>query len=147
MIGEGMDLDRMKKYADELGIPSNTVHFDGLLEGEALATSLRNASFLVLFSNYENMPVVINEAFASGIPVVATRVGGIAEHVVENTGILVDAGDEAGLSRALSQMLDSCNNFDTNGIRKYAMENFSKGAIAEQFINIYTAVLSKTKHL
>ena len=147
MIGEGMDLSRMKKYADELGIPANTVHFDGLLEGESLAASLRNASFLVLFSNYENMPVVINEAFASGIPVVATRVGGIAEHVVENKGILVDAGDEAGLCRALSQMLDSCDKFNTNDIRKYAMENFSKDVIAEQFINIYRAVLSKTKHL
>jgi glycosyltransferase involved in cell wall biosynthesis len=146
MIGEGMDLERMKKLADELGIHQKIVFFSGLLEGETLALAMREASFLVLFSNYENMPVVINEAFASGIPVVATRVGGIAEHVDETKGILVEAGDEKGMAKSLSQMLDTCEAYDKSLIRNYALEHFSKKAIAEQFISIYKGMIRKSKN-
>jgi glycosyltransferase involved in cell wall biosynthesis len=146
MIGEGLDLDRMTNFARELNIVGKTVHFTGLLEGDAIASALRQSSFLVLFSNFENMPVVINEAFASGIPVVATRVGGIAEHVDERKGILVYAGDETGMAKALSQMLDSYDTFDKNFIRNYALEQFSEKAIAEQFISIYRSILRKSKN-
>jgi len=146
LIGEGEDLKRMQKYADEIGLLGKTVYFNGLLEGRNLATAVREATFLVLFSNYENMPVVINEAFASGIPVVATRVGGIVEHVDESKGKLVDAGDEQGLALALSQMLDTYQTYDRKIIREYALEHFSNAAIAERFNTVYKAVLSKTKH-
>ena len=147
LIGEGADLERMRAFAHELGIYDKIVYFDGLLEGDAIAVALRQARFLVIFSNYENMPVVINEAFASGIPVVATRVGGIAEHVDAQKGMLVDAGDENSLIRGLSQMLDQSETYDHKAIRQYAVDNFSIEAIAAQFGAIYTAIASKTKHI
>ena len=137
----------MRAFAHELGIYDKIVYFDGLLEGDAIAVALRQARFLVIFSNYENMPVVINEAFASGIPVVATRVGGIAEHVDAQKGMLVDAGDENSLIRGLSQMLDQSETYDHKAIRQYAVDNFSIEAIAAQFVAIYTAIASKTKHI
>ena len=146
LVGEGEDLESMRAYAHELGIYNKTVHFDGLLEGDAMAVAMRQAQFLVLFSNYENMPVVINEAFASGIPVVATRVGGIPEHVDAQKGILVDAGDENGLMKALSQMLDKSDAYDHNAIRQYALANFSINAVAAKFGNIYRAIVSNTKN-
>jgi len=147
LAGEGEDLERMRAYALQLGIYNSTVHFDGLLEGDAIAAALRQSRFLVIFSNYENMPVVINEAFASGIPVVATRVGGIAEYVDSLKGILVDAGDENGLIRALSQMLDQSETYDHHAIRQYAVDNFSVHAVAGQFGTIYSAIETKTKHI
>ena len=76
LIGEGMDLDLMKEKAKEL-LLINKVSFTGLLQGQALANELSSGDFLVLSSNYENMPVVILEALASGLPVVSTNVGGI----------------------------------------------------------------------
>ena len=147
LIGEGKDMESLRAYALELGIYNKTVHFDGLLEGDAIAIALRRARFLVIFSNYENMPVVVNEAFASGIPVVATRVGGIAEHVNPQKGILVDAGDEKELTRALSQMLDQCETYDHKAIRQYAVDNFSVEVVAAQFGALYAAIITKTKHL
>ena len=145
LVGEGIDLERMRAYATDLGICKKYVFFDGLLEGDAIAVAMRQSLFLVIFSNYENMPVVINEAFASGIPVVATRVGGIAEHVDEKKGMLLDAGDENGLVKALSQMLDKSETYDLRAIRQYAMDNFSVDAIAKQFGAIYTTIVAKTK--
>lgn len=144
LVGEGEDLEDMRAYALELGILNKNVHFDGLLEGDAIAASLRQSCFLVIFSNYENMPVVINEAFACGIPVVATRVGGIAEHVDAQKGILIDAGDENGLLRALSLMLDQSEHYDQKVIRQYAEDNFSGKAVAGQFEAIYSAIMTKT---
>lgn len=143
LVGEGEDLERMRAYATELGIYGKTVYFDGLLEGEDVATALNQSLFLVIFSNYENMPVVINEAFSSGIPVVSTSVGGIPEHVDVKKGMLVDAGDESGLVRALSQMLDKSDSFNKVAIRKYALDNFSVNAIAMQFGAIYKAIMTK----
>ena len=78
LVGEGEDLEMLKSYAVELGLKSPRVQFRGLLTGKALVEAMRSASFLVLFSNYENMPVVVNEAFAVGIPVIATNTGGIS---------------------------------------------------------------------
>jgi glycosyltransferase involved in cell wall biosynthesis len=143
LAGEGADLEPMRAYALELGIFNKTVLFRGLLEGEAIAAALRQSRFLVLFSNYENMPVVINEAFASGIPVVATRVGGIAEHVDLQKGMLVDAGDEKGLVNALSEMLDQSDIYDSKAIRQYAVDNFSIQAVAEKFNSVYSAIAAK----
>ena len=89
LIGEGMDLDLMKEKAQNLQL-INKVSFTGLMEGQKLADELSSGDFLVLSSNYENMPVVILEALASGLPVVSTNVGGIKEMIDESKGILVE---------------------------------------------------------
>ena len=145
LVGEGEDLDRMQSYAAELGILNKAVFFDGLLEGNAIADTLRQARFLVIFSNYENMPVVINEAFSSGIPVIATRVGGIPEHVDSPKGMLVNAGDEKGLVTSLTLMLDQSDSYDHYLIREYAESNFSADAVAAQFGAIYDTIMAKRK--
>jgi len=79
LIGEGVDFEELKHYADELKIKDSFVFFCGEKENKALVSEINNADFMLLFSNYENMPVVINESFACGIPVIATNVGGISK--------------------------------------------------------------------
>ena len=54
----------------------------------------------------ENSPLVIHEAFLAGVPVVASRIGGIPELVTDEVnGLLFDAGDVAGLTRALARIV------------------------------------------
>ncbi len=81
LVGDGMDFEIMKQYAIDLGLDNKTIEFTGLLEGKELVNQMAAADVMVVFSNYENFPVVINESFALGIPVMATRVGGIPEFV------------------------------------------------------------------
>jgi glycosyltransferase involved in cell wall biosynthesis len=60
----------------------------------------------VLPSRYENFPVVLLEAMACGVPVVATRVGGIPELVTDGVeGLLVPAGDAPALREALAAIV------------------------------------------
>jgi len=146
MIGEGIDFEQLKQYADELKIKDSFVFFCGLKENDALANEINNADFMLLFSKYENMPVVINESFACGIPVLSTNVGGISEHLNQENGIFVNTNDEEDLISKLDFMLDNFQKFDSKKIRKYAVDNFSNQKVGEKIFEIYSNVLKKTKN-
>jgi glycosyltransferase involved in cell wall biosynthesis len=137
MIGEGMDFDFLTKYAKDLGIPEKTIEFTGLLEGEELAWQMASADLMVVFSNYENFPVVINESFALGIPVVATRVGGIPEFINETNGRLLDAGDQNELENLLNNYLDGQLRFDREKIMVSARKKFSSEEIGKELYHLY----------
>ena len=98
-----------------------------------------------MFSDYENSPCVIAEAFASGLPVIATRTGGIPEHVHDDNGILVAPGDEEGLARALASMLDHAGEYDAVKIREYALRNFGPDAVGRRFHDLYLKVAAAAR--
>jgi glycosyltransferase involved in cell wall biosynthesis len=82
------------------------VIFAGRQEATGIARWMRAADALALSSDNEGVPNVILEAFASGLPVVSTRVGGIAEvHHGDLHGALVPPRDAAALSEALRSVL------------------------------------------
>ncbi|MDY0076610.1 MAG: glycosyltransferase [Bacteroidales bacterium] len=130
LIGDGMDFEHLKSYAAELNLNEN-LRFTGLLEGEELATTLASANFMVMFSNYENMPVVILEALACGLPVVATRVGGIPEMINKENGLLVEQGDEAALKETISWMTKNYQQFDAKKLRASVAEIYGFEAVGK----------------
>jgi len=141
MVGDGMDKDFLEKYAVELGLLNKVVFMPGLKENTELISFYQKADFMLMFSNYENMPVVIPEAFSCGLPVIATDVGGIPEVVNNNNGILVKPKDEIALENAIDKMLDSYRDYNCNKLRDYAVQNFSRREISEAFYKIYETVL------
>ncbi len=146
MIGTGKDFDALKRYAKQLKIADKILVFKGLLEGEMLANEMAKADMLVVFSNYENMPVVINESLALGLPVLATSVGGISEIIDNTKGILIDSHNEKALTESLNSFLNGKISFDTIAIKKFARNMFSSQTIGRYFAAIYYAVfLSKNK--
>ena len=136
LIGEGMDFDLMKTKAEELQL-INKVSFTGLLEGQKLADELSSGNFLVLSSNYENMPVVILEALASGLPVVSTNVGGIKEMIDETKGILVEPRNKEALAEAIIKMIKTHNEYDPNYLRKSVIEKYGYESVGKFFDSIY----------
>jgi len=103
---------------------------------------MEESDFLVLFSNYENLPCVIVEAFACGLPVISTDVGGIKEHLDNKKGLLIRKGNEDELYNALNKMLDNQNNYDKSTIRKYAVDNFSYEVVCKSFVELYKTALT-----
>ena len=91
---------------------TDCVIFHGKKTSAEVAEAYQKADFFVLFSNFENLPCVIVEAFASGVPVLSTSVGGIAEIVSPERGILIPQGDEEALLQGMNQMLDHCREYD-----------------------------------
>jgi glycosyltransferase involved in cell wall biosynthesis len=81
--------------------------FVGQLSGQALKATIGGASAIVVPSEwYENCPMSVLEAMAYGKPVVASRIGGIPELVVDGeTGVLFEPGDAGDLQRHVSRLM------------------------------------------
>lgn len=81
--------------------------FHGNVKGKELSALMQRAAVCALFSVHENLPVVIAEAMALGKPIVASRVGAVAEMVEHGeTGFLVESGDENVLADRLIELLN-----------------------------------------
>ena len=112
IIGEGPLENELRQQIDELHLQNNVV-----LTGAKPQTQLRGrlaaANVFVLPSvidpdgGMDNLPTVIMEAMATGLPVVSTNVGGIPEMIIENeTGFLVQPGDVAGMADAIETVIN-----------------------------------------
>lgn len=91
MLGDGPLRPAMERMAKELGVDER-IHFTGRVSDPE--RFYKEADILVLTSAYEGTPNVIMEAMASGLPVVATRVGGVEDLVSDRTGCLCDTYEE-----------------------------------------------------
>ncbi|KWW25996.1 MAG: group 1 glycosyl transferase [bacterium F082] len=117
------------------------VIFHGKKTSAEVAEAYQQADFFVLFSNFENLPCVIVEAFASGVPVLSTSVGGIAEILSPERGILIPQGDEDALLQGMIQMLDHSSEYDHQAIRNYAIKTFAAQNIGQQIFEAYKKVV------
>jgi glycosyltransferase involved in cell wall biosynthesis len=142
-IGDGEDFKELKAMADNLDLTDKAVEFVGLKENEDLAKLLRNADLMIMFSNFENLPVVILESYASGVPVVSTRVGGIHEHLNDDLGKLTQPGDEREFLEVLDKTLDNLDNYKSDKIRKYAENHFSNEVIGKSLFEVYQKAVIK----
>jgi glycosyltransferase involved in cell wall biosynthesis len=140
IISDG-DVSKAHQLARELGVLNSFVFFYPTMTTQEIANFLKTCRALVLFSNFENFPCVIPEAFMAGIPVIATAVNGIPEYVNESNGILIQANDEAGLLAAFKFLIDS-QPFQKEKLRAYAMEHFSYAAVGKSISEVYEKVLS-----
>jgi len=138
MVGDGMDFEVLKGYSHKLGLTDKQIEFTGLLEGGELVDKMQLANALLIFSNYENFPVVINEAFSLGVPVIATRVGGIPENVAPENGLLINPGDEEALFEKINDFLDNKYSFDKIKIKQDALNKFSMKTVGKQLFDIYS---------
>ena len=120
---------------------SDVVHFLGNKSEQQVAVQLSQADFLILFSNYENQPCVILEAFSCGKPVIATSVGGIPEIVTQDRGLLVPKQDEKALQSAILEMLETHSNYSESSTRAYALEHFSQEKIGQSFAEFYKSMV------
>jgi glycosyltransferase involved in cell wall biosynthesis len=102
LIGDGPDRDRIERTAHDIGVVRDCL-FLGYQEEVAPFYAAFDA--FVLTSGNEGTPVTTIEALASGLPVVATRVGGVSDVVRDGEdGFLVPAGATAELGARLAQL-------------------------------------------
>lgn len=126
---------KYRKLSDQLNV-TKYIDFVDHVPHQKIVELMQGAQVFVLFSNYENLPCVILESFACGIPVITTDVGGISEFFPDDFGFLIEPKNEAQLLKKLISIYQN-NDFNKEKLHLYATENFSTKAIAAKFSNLY----------
>ncbi len=105
LAGDGPDRDLLASRIQALGIQDH-VRMLGYRSSEQIRDLLRESDVFVLPSFAEGVPVVLMEAMAGGVPVVATRIAGIPELVEDDvSGLLVPPGDPDCLAAAIERLV------------------------------------------
>lgn len=144
VCGNG-DVARAQVEAERLRI-SDRVSLPGWVTGDRKVSMLTRANFYVLPSHNEGLPMSLLEAMAQGLPVIATRVGGIPELVRDGIdGILIDAGDRDALASALIRMGNDDAWRAEAGVaaRERVKSSFSREAVLPRLEAIYASLRSR----
>jgi glycogen(starch) synthase len=127
------------------GLGENVRFLDTLTPSE-MADEYARCTLMVLPSIQETAPVTVGEAMAAGVPIVATRVGGVP-HMVQDglTGLLVNYGDVDGLTAALRRVLTDVplRQSMARAARGRANERFRLSVVAERTAQVYEQVLAR----
>jgi glycogen(starch) synthase len=107
LVGDGPERVDLERESRRPG-GGNRVHFLGFVQHEHIPAVLAHADLLVLPSIYEELGTVLLEAMWLGLPIVASKSGGIPEVVTDGvSGLLVPPGDSEALARAIDRVLSS----------------------------------------
>jgi glycosyltransferase involved in cell wall biosynthesis len=144
LAGEGPMMDEFSMCT-----PTN-VTFCGRLEGEQLLQFYRKARFLVFPSKCSEMcPLVISEAMSHGLPVIATRIGGLPELVESGvTGLLFEPGNADDLAMKIKRLWDNpqlCRDMGQAG-RSKASREYSEQVYFQRLMDIYARAIELNKN-
>jgi len=145
IVGDGSLLDELKELTQKIGI-SNSVNFFGKFA--EVIPFYKRMNIFVLPSIYEGFGIVLLEAMAAGIPVVATNVDGISEVVIDKeSGLLVPPKNPEGIANAVINIIEN-----SELTEKLVMEGYKRAAlfdIKEHVIkldNFYKKLLAVKSH-
>lgn len=141
LVGDGPQRQPYEQQVLELGLTAR-VCFHGYQPKEAVARFMQEADLLVLPSLWENLPCVLLEARAAGLPVVASAVGGIPEAVDPSYSLLVPPQQPEPLAQALNDMLDRCA-FDQRALIAARAQAFSLEAVGQTLHDLYQECLRR----
>ena len=107
----------------------------------ALATA---SNCCVIPSNYETFGLPAIEALSAGLPVITTRCGGPEEVITDSSlGRVVERGDSEALARAMLEVCDNKEAFDSVAIREHASSYYGHDKLLERWQDVYRTVLGE----
>lgn len=143
IIGDGPMRESYQRQAAALGL-GDRISFLGYRPKAEIVQAMQRADLFVLASVWDNMPCVLLEAMASGLPICATRVGGIPEIVDEQVGMLAEPGNAADLARTLTAMLASIGRYQPADIAALAQSRYGMTAVGRRLDAVYRQALGST---
>ncbi len=145
IIGEGPLLDVLKVRKQEWRLEG--VSIEGRLSRVETIAAIRNAKFLIFPSVwYECFPLTLIEAFACGVPVIASELGAMAEIVsAGRTGIFFQAGDASDLREKSLWAFSHPEEMESLGreCRREFLDNYTADRNFDQLMKIYDAVIHR----
>jgi glycosyltransferase involved in cell wall biosynthesis len=134
--GDGPVRPRLQKQADASALPSR-IRLAGPLSQSEVVEQMHAAHAFVLPSRRETFGVVLLEALATGLPVVATRSGGPATIVTDRNGFLVPPNVPKDLAAALKRVRAGVHRFHPSDLRQEVTARFGPDVFARRTENLY----------
>lgn len=147
MLGNG-EIERFRYMSEEMGL-EDSVHFIGYIIGKEKETMFRKASIYCMCSYEEGFPMVVLEAWAHGLCVITTPVGGLPEVLEDGKNAIVfEFGDWKMLADMLSSIInDEKKRKDIGEYAKgYVSKNFSVEKMQKQIDDIYSKLLDRDNY-
>ena len=142
-VGQGPLADEIRSRRDALGLGDRFVMLGYRDDAPRLMAA---ADLFVLASSHEGLPVAVMEAFALGVPVVATAVGGVAEAVTDGeSGLLVAPGDPTALAEAILRATDPVLRAHLAAGADAAAERFSSAVSVRAIEETYVAAVDRRR--
>jgi glycosyltransferase involved in cell wall biosynthesis len=139
-FGSGSDAERLSALTRELGL-TELVQRPGFVPAQE---ALRQLRVYVMCSYSENAPLALLEAMASGVPVVASAVGGVPEIVDESVARMVPAGDPQALANAIEQVCADSTETQVRvrAARERVEQRFTAESNADTVADLYERLLA-----
>lgn len=141
IVGDGPDRPSIENKIVQNSL-SDQIHLLGLKKPEEVSDLLCNSDCFVLSSRLETFSIVVIEAMAKGLPVIATRCGGPETFLLPEHGKIVEKENVKELADAMNYMVEHHSDYNSEDIRKYCYNHFSQDVIADQIIGVYNNVLN-----
>jgi colanic acid/amylovoran biosynthesis glycosyltransferase len=144
IIGEGILGEQLKELVVNLGL-TNVIRFLGEMEHTEVSTQMREAHIFLLPSVAEALPVVLMEAQATGLPVVATDIGSVAEIVDDGkSGFLVPPQNITALATKLEYLIKHKESWPRMGKwgREIVERRYDIIKLNQRLVMIYNALLT-----
>jgi glycosyltransferase involved in cell wall biosynthesis len=145
LIGSGQEYKRIHRYVLEQGL-SDRIKLLGYIPRDQLPKYYAHAEIFILPSLSESFGQVLLEAMSCGLPVIASRVGGIPETIQDRVGgLLVPPGDSEALVGAIRFMADHPSARLRMGRKNAAIarEDYGWASIAQQYESLYFTKLAE----
>jgi glycogen synthase len=144
LVGDGLQRPKLEALVHELGL-EDRVHFIGFVPHEEVPAVLNHVDALVLPSVSEELGSVLLEATQSGLPIVASRTGGIPDVIRDGeNGLLFTPGNAGELAGAVDRVLkepELASRLGTEARRRAKYYDWNR--LAEQVLEIYWSVMSR----
>jgi glycosyltransferase involved in cell wall biosynthesis len=147
VVGDGPERAGLEAFVRRQRLANVT--FTGTLDPDDCFERIRGARMVVVPSLWaEPLGMVAIEAAAAGVPVIASRVGGLPEVVLDgDTGVLVDAGDAGGLAKAIEELWNDDGRVGRmrRRARQRAEECFGDDSVCAALVQAYAAAIARAQ--
>lgn len=145
IVGRGHEESNLRALIEAGHLQDHVVLTGGLNDDTLKA--LYNASDCLVMPNvhipgdFEGFGLVAAEGASAGLPVVASRLEGIADAVIEGmTGFLVEPNDERAFASRIGDILDGRAHLDPDQVRRCALDNFSWQVVAARYAELFQKI-------
>ena len=138
IAGSGPYLKELNALINKLNL-NESVSLSGEIDHQRILGMLPKADIFILITKHEGLPLTVLEAMSAGLPVIASRVGGIPEEIDAECGILIENNTEEKIAKALRRLIENPALRMAMGLsgRKRIEEKFSLNKFLSETEKIY----------